>query len=90
MAKPPVKIIGKYVSATQQLGECIGKGAYGKVFKALDTETAKIVAIKQVSMLNIHEDNLGSLRKEISTLKRLSHCNIVRYLGKSYFRLQHN
>eukprot|EP00359_Climacostomum_virens_P006533 CAMPEP_0204904778 /NCGR_PEP_ID=MMETSP1397-20131031/5049_1 /ASSEMBLY_ACC=CAM_ASM_000891 /TAXON_ID=49980 /ORGANISM="Climacostomum Climacostomum virens, Strain Stock W-24" /LENGTH=961 /DNA_ID=CAMNT_0052073597 /DNA_START=1865 /DNA_END=4748 /DNA_ORIENTATION=+ len=78
MAKPPVKLIGKY-----QLGECIGKGAYGKVFKALDTETAKIVAIKQVSMLNINEDQLGSLRKEISMLQRLSHQNIVRYLDSN-------
>jgi serine/threonine protein kinase len=84
MAKPPVKLIGKYVTSTQQLGECIGKGAYGKVFKALDTETAVIVAIKQVSMLNINEDQLGGLRKEINMLKRLSHRNIVRYLGEFY------
>lgn len=84
MAKPPVKMIGKYVNATQQLGECIGKGAYGKVFKALDTETAKIVAIKQVSMLNINEDQMCSLHKEIKMLKRLSHRNIVRYLGELY------
>lgn len=30
-------MIGVYVKSNQQIGECIGKGAIGKVFKGLNT-----------------------------------------------------
>lgn len=80
MAKAGNKLIGVYVIFTQQIGECIGKGASGKVYKGLNTENAKIVAIKQVSISNISEEQLSSIHMEIHLLKKLSHENIVRYI----------
>ncbi|AQK46853.1 MAP3K epsilon protein kinase 1 [Zea mays] len=48
------------------LGDEIGKGAYGRVYKGLDLENGDFVAIKQ---------------QEIDLLKNLNHKNIVKYLG---------
>ncbi|CAG9322016.1 CDC15_2 [Blepharisma stoltei] len=75
MDKPQSKTIGNY-----QLGDCIGKGAFGKVYKALNKETAQIVAIKQISVVNVSEDQISSIHKEINLMKRLSHQNIVKYI----------
>ena len=80
MAKSVLKTLGKYVRATQHIGESIGKGAFGKVYKGLNTETGQTVAIKQLSLINIAEDKLASLHKEINLLKKLSHENIVKYI----------
>ena len=81
MARPQVKSIGKYVGTKQHLGDCIGKGAFGKVYKGLNTETGQTVAIKQLSLMNVTEDKLKSIYKEINLLKKLSHPNIVKYVG---------
>lgn len=35
---------------TFQLGNCIGKGAFGVVYKGLNLEDGEIVAIKQISL----------------------------------------
>jgi serine/threonine protein kinase len=40
----------------QQLGEQIGKGAFGKVFKGLNVETGQFVAIKRLSRAKIDEE----------------------------------
>lgn len=61
----------------------IGKGAYGTVFKAFDTENDRIVALKRVRIINDSEDKgvpVSTLR-EITLLKQLdniAHPNIVR------------
>ncbi|CAG9327017.1 CDC15_3 [Blepharisma stoltei] len=75
MSKPQMKMIGVY-----QVGEIIGKGASGKVYKGLNTENAKIVAIKQISLSNISDDQLNSIQMEIHLLKKLNHENIVKYI----------
>lgn len=41
------------------LGDEIGKGAHGRVYKALDLENGDFVAIKQVSLGNIHQEDLN-------------------------------
>jgi serine/threonine protein kinase len=45
----------------QLLGDEIGKGAYGRVYKGLDIENGDFVAIKQVSLENIFSDHLASI-----------------------------
>ena len=40
------------------LGDEIGKGAYGRVYKGLDLENGDFVAIKQVSLENIDQEIL--------------------------------
>ncbi|KAJ3681199.1 hypothetical protein LUZ60_015688 [Juncus effusus] len=65
----------------QMLGDEIGKGAYGRVYKGLDLENGDFVAIKQVSLENIPQEDLNIIMQEIDLLKNLNHKNIVKYLG---------
>ncbi|KAL4360472.1 hypothetical protein GQ457_04G004690 [Hibiscus cannabinus] len=68
------------------LGDEIGKGAYGRVYKGLDLENGDFVAIKQVSLENIAQEDLNIIMQEIDLLKNLNHKNIVKYLGSSKTR----
>jgi hypothetical protein len=63
------------------IGQELGRGAYGQVYKAIDQQNGQVVAIKQVSLERIGEDAVGSLLLEIDLLKNLNHRNIVTYLG---------
>ncbi|KAL3504016.1 hypothetical protein ACH5RR_033857 [Cinchona calisaya] len=63
------------------LGDEIGKGAYGRVYIGLDLENGDFVAIKQVSLENIAQEDLNIIMQEIDLLKNLNHKNIVKYLG---------
>ncbi|CAI5489387.1 unnamed protein product [Closterium sp. Naga37s-1] len=58
----------------QLLGEELGKGANGRVFKALDLQNGDFVAVKEVSLENIDQDDLASVMT-------FNHKNIVKYLG---------
>ncbi|XP_047311875.1 MAP3K epsilon protein kinase 1-like isoform X2 [Impatiens glandulifera] len=58
------------------LGDEIGKGAYARVYKGLDLENGDFVAIKQVSLENIAQEDLN-------IIMNLNHKNIVKYLGSS-------
>lgn len=48
-----------FLSYVQMLGDEIGKGAYGRVYKGLDLENGDFVAIKQVSLENIAQEDLN-------------------------------
>lgn len=69
------------LSDKYMLGEELGRGAYGQVYKGLDTRTGDTVAIKQMSLSGISNSNLQSVMGEIDLLKNLNHKNIVKYLG---------
>uniref|UniRef100_A0A251UI81 non-specific serine/threonine protein kinase n=1 Tax=Helianthus annuus TaxID=4232 RepID=A0A251UI81_HELAN len=56
------------------LGDEIGNGPYGRVYKGLDLENGDFVAIKQVSLENIAQEDLDAIMN-------LNHKNIVKYLG---------
>ncbi|KAJ4496933.1 hypothetical protein C8R41DRAFT_824034 [Lentinula lateritia] len=64
-----------------QLGDSLGKGAFGQVYRALNWATGETVAIKQISLNNIPASELSSIMSEISLLKNLRHPNIVKYKG---------
>ncbi|KAE9393160.1 hypothetical protein BT96DRAFT_979042 [Gymnopus androsaceus JB14] len=67
-----------------QLGDSLGKGAFGQVYRALNWATGETVAIKQISLSNLPSPpslHLQSIMSEISLLKNLRHPNIVKYKG---------
>ncbi|KAI8377298.1 kinase-like domain-containing protein [Blakeslea trispora] len=62
-----------------QLGNCIGKGQFGSVYRALDLSTGETVAVKRIQLED--ETVYHELMKEVNILKRLSHSNVVKYIG---------
>jgi hypothetical protein len=64
-----------------QLGDCLGKGAFGSVYRALNWGTGETVAIKQVRLENLGAADLKNMEMEIDLLKNLNHPNIVKYHG---------
>ncbi|CDW87458.1 protein serine threonine kinase [Stylonychia lemnae] len=78
MNKQP-KMIGPY-----QVGEVIGRGACGKVFKGLNFQNGQLVAIKQIKINNVKVEHKKSLQSEINLLKKLEHPNIVKYIDSIY------
>ncbi|KAI8882114.1 kinase-like protein, partial [Backusella circina FSU 941] len=62
-----------------QLGNCIGKGQFGSVYRALDLATGEVVAIKRIKF---EDENLyPDIMAKVNILKTLSHSNIVKYIG---------
>ncbi|KAJ9051580.1 Protein kinase of the Mitotic Exit Network, variant 3 [Entomophthora muscae] len=64
-----------------QLGDCIGKGAFGTVYRGLNMETGEAVAVKQLLLVNINKISVDVMMMEIDLLKKLNHQNIVKYMG---------
>ncbi|KAL4510019.1 hypothetical protein ABPG72_010212 [Tetrahymena utriculariae] len=68
-----------------QVGELIGQGAYGRVYKGFVKSSGKFIAIKEMKEEMMLGDDahslLESICKEIQLLKQLSHKNIVNYIG---------
>ncbi|CAG8436424.1 2710_t:CDS:2 [Ambispora gerdemannii] len=61
-----------------QLGDCLGRGAFGSVYHAINWENGEAFAVKQVKLSNIPESELD---REIELLSILNHDNIVKYIG---------
>lgn len=60
--------------------EKLGEGTYGEVYKALDTTTNQIVALKKIRF-DLNDEGVPSTTiREISLLRELSHDNIVRFV----------
>ncbi|KAI9696937.1 MAG: hypothetical protein M1836_004898 [Candelina mexicana] len=64
-----------------QLGDCLGKGAFGSVYRALNWGTGETVAVKQVKLADLPKSELRVIMLEIDLLKNLNHPNIVKYHG---------
>ncbi|KFY31039.1 hypothetical protein V493_01451 [Pseudogymnoascus sp. VKM F-4281 (FW-2241)] len=64
-----------------RLGECLGKGAFGSVYKAFNWGTGEAVAVKQIRIADLPRSELRNIEAEIDLLKNLNHDNIVKYLG---------
>ncbi|CBQ68144.1 related to MAPKK kinase [Sporisorium reilianum SRZ2] len=64
-----------------QLGDCLGRGAFGSVYRGLNYMNGETVAVKQIQLGNIPKAELGEIMSEIDLLKNLHHPNIVKYKG---------
>ena len=67
---------GKY----EKIGEAIGDGSYGTVWKGIDQETSRQVAMKQVKIPNeMRTEGIPTTTiREIRALRALTHPNIVK------------
>ncbi|ORY78918.1 hypothetical protein BCR35DRAFT_325387 [Leucosporidium creatinivorum] len=64
-----------------KLGEKLGQGSFGSVYRALNWTTGETVAVKQIGLANIPKSDLPDIMSEIDLLKNLNHPNIVQYRG---------
>ncbi|KAJ1643166.1 Protein kinase of the Mitotic Exit Network [Coemansia asiatica] len=64
-----------------QLGNCIGRGQFGSVYRALDLETGQMVAVKQIPVDGQNDEDMDDVMQEVELLKSLSSPRIVRYHG---------
>lgn len=69
------------IPITYQLGECIGRGQFGSVYRALNIHTGSVVAVKRIRLAGKTEEEANQLQKEVDLLKRLSHPSVVKYEG---------
>jgi hypothetical protein len=67
----------------QQLGNCIGRGQFGSVYRSLNLGTGQMMAIKRIRLHGMREDEVKDVMREVELLKRLSHPSIVKYEGMS-------
>ncbi|CDP08611.1 unnamed protein product [Coffea canephora] len=59
----------------------IGSGTYSNVYKARDTITGKIVALKKVRFDNLEPESVRFMAREIIILRRLDHPNVIKLEG---------
>lgn len=70
------KRVGKY-----EIGKTLGEGTFGKVKRAVNTETQAIVAIKVLDKEKIQKQNMGAqVKKEISIMKLVHHVHVVKLI----------
>ncbi|KAF9135653.1 hypothetical protein BGW39_001533 [Mortierella sp. 14UC] len=67
--------------ATFQLGNCIGRGQFGSVYKALNLVTGQMVAVKRIKIDGLKDAERDILMQEVDLLKSLTHPSIVKYEG---------
>jgi serine/threonine protein kinase len=64
----------------------IGRGAFGEVTEAFDTNSGCVVAVKTLALkerdgTDISREKVANLVAEIALMKKLTHPNIVKYIG---------
>lgn len=75
------KVASSSSSVSKVLGNMLGSGTFGKVFKALNMRTGSLFAVKKLVLDGAPQSQVAALQREISVLQKLKHENIVRYLG---------
>lgn len=82
MQENNIKVIDKYIIF---LNSSLGKGAFGIVYRGIEKETQKTVAVKQISLSFVNkqknsEQLIQSLKNEILSMKISTHLNVVNLL----------
>lgn len=65
----------------------VGQGTYGNVYKARDLDSGRVVALKKVKFDNLKPESVRFMLREIKTLRRLDHPNIIKLEGVATSRM---
>lgn len=72
-----------------RLGELMGRGAFGQVYKAVKISTGQTIALKIIDTQDLDNNAIESTKHEINVLEKLSqnggHENVVSYYGGKYY-----
>ncbi|KAL0212060.1 hypothetical protein RCL1_005686 [Eukaryota sp. TZLM3-RCL] len=68
---------------TWKLGDQIGAGSFGSVYRALDLTNGILMAVKKINLSPQSPEEYKKLISEILLMRDLSHQNIVRYFGSA-------
>lgn len=79
----------KPTAATFIRGDLIGKGSFGFVYRGMQRDTNRTIAMKEVRIVDDDAAtsegeigfNIASVQRELAVLKQLNHPNIVKYLN---------
>jgi serine/threonine protein kinase len=71
--------------------ELLGKGSFGMVYRAMDLDTNRIIAVKEVVIApgQLRPEQLSDIRNEITVMQKLTHPNIVKCLGEHWDGVQY-
>lgn len=64
------------------LGELLGKGFFGQVFKVTHKKTKEVMVLKE--LYRVDEEAQRNFLKEVAVLRSLSHNNVLRFIGVLY------
>ncbi|XP_031616325.1 LIM domain kinase 1-like isoform X2 [Contarinia nasturtii] len=64
------------------IGELLGKGFFGQVFKVTHKLTKEIMVLKE--LYRVDEEAQRNFLKEVAVLRSLSHSNVLRFIGVLY------
>lgn len=64
------------------VGELLGKGFFGQVFKVTHKVTKEVMVLKE--LYRVDQEAQRNFLKEVAVLRSLSHCNVLRFIGVLY------
>ena len=59
----------------------VGKGAFGKVYQALNLNSGELMAVKCVELGNVSDADMEEIRNEVQLLRSLKHRHVVQYIA---------
>uniref|UniRef100_A0A6V7PAM2 [RNA-polymerase]-subunit kinase n=1 Tax=Ananas comosus var. bracteatus TaxID=296719 RepID=A0A6V7PAM2_ANACO len=68
----------------------VGQGTYSNVYKAIDRDTGKIVALKKVRFDTSESESVRFMAREIMILQRLDHPNVIKLEGLATSRMHYS
>ncbi|KAG6717234.1 hypothetical protein I3842_04G088200 [Carya illinoinensis] len=82
-------LVSKSADSYDKLAK-IRQGTYSNVYKARDTDTKKIVALKKVRFDTTEPESVKFMAREIKILKMLDHPNVIKLEGLATSRMDYS